>query len=102
MRPTCSTVSSTTKPSCRLRSTLPTRLATRIWFLVLRYLLDEPPQRRIGAQINKGEALHALRGFLFVANEASQSPAGKNSKKLDLDKVSLFDVETERQDPAPL
>ena len=27
----------------------------------LRYLLDEPFQRRIGAQINKGEALHALR-----------------------------------------
>jgi Tn3 transposase DDE domain len=69
MRPTCSTASSTTKPNCRLRSTLPTRLATRIWFLVLRYLLDEPPQRRIGVQINKGEALHALRGFLFVANE---------------------------------
>ena len=36
---------------------------------ILRYLLDEPYQRRIGAQINKGEALHALRGFLFVANE---------------------------------
>jgi Tn3 transposase DDE domain len=36
---------------------------------ILRYLLDEPFQRRIGAQINKGEALHALRGFLFVANE---------------------------------
>jgi rRNA maturation protein Nop10 len=36
---------------------------------ILRYLLDELFQRRIGAQINKGEALHALRGFLFVANE---------------------------------
>ena len=36
---------------------------------ILRYLLDEPFQRRIGAQINKGEALHALRSFLFVANE---------------------------------
>ena len=36
---------------------------------ILRYLLDESFQRRIGAQINKGEALHALRGFLFVANE---------------------------------
>jgi hypothetical protein len=36
---------------------------------ILRYLLDEPFQRRIGAQINKGEVLHALRGFLFVANE---------------------------------
>ena len=167
MRPTCSTASSTTKPNCRLRSTPPTRLATRIWFsvcstcwacsslpacatwetksstgstpafairilaarpghpqapadpwplgryaarggiaqaglgyrfalyrqapvvsaseradaalqeygrlnktiFILRYLLDEAFQRRIGAQINKGEALHALRGFLFVANE---------------------------------
>jgi TnpA family transposase len=36
---------------------------------ILRYLLDEQFQRRIGVQINKGEALHALRGFLFVANE---------------------------------
>jgi TnpA family transposase len=26
---------------------------------ILRYLLDVPFQRRIGAQINKGEALHA-------------------------------------------
>jgi hypothetical protein len=30
-------------------------------------------QRRIGTQINKGEALHALRGFLFVANEGQGS-----------------------------
>ena len=30
---------------------------------ILRYLLDEPYQRRIGAQINKGEALHALVDF---------------------------------------
>ena len=36
---------------------------------ILRYLLTEQVQRRIGAQINKGEALHALRGFLFLANE---------------------------------
>jgi TnpA family transposase len=36
---------------------------------ILRYLLDKPSQRRIGAQINKGEFLHALRGFLFVAYE---------------------------------
>jgi rRNA maturation protein Nop10 len=118
MRPTCSTASSTTKPNCRSRITLPTRLATRILvfslfdlsglqfsprlrlplpslspklqsfrrqnvltralqeygrlnktIFILRYLLDESFQRRIGAQINKGEALHALRGFLFVANE---------------------------------
>ena len=32
-------------------------------------MLTEQVQRRIGAQINKGEALHALRGFLFLANE---------------------------------
>ena len=37
--------------------------------LILRYLLTEQVQRRIGTQINKGEALHALRGFLFLANE---------------------------------
>ena len=37
---------------------------------ILRYLLTEQVQRRIGTQINKGEALHALRGFLFLANEA--------------------------------
>jgi TnpA family transposase len=36
---------------------------------ILRYLLSEQVQRRIGTQINKGEALHALRGFLFLANE---------------------------------
>jgi TnpA family transposase len=36
---------------------------------ILRYLLTEQFQRRIGTQINKGEALHALRGFLFLANE---------------------------------
>jgi TnpA family transposase len=36
---------------------------------ILRYLLTEQVQRRIGAQTNKGEALHALRGFLFLANE---------------------------------
>ena len=41
---------------------------------ILRYLLDESFQRRIGVQINKGEALHALRGFLFVANEGNSPP----------------------------
>ena len=36
---------------------------------ILRYLLSEQVQRRIGTQINKGEALHAFRGFLFLPNE---------------------------------
>jgi TnpA family transposase len=36
---------------------------------ILRYLEDEEFRRRIGAQLNKGEALHALRNFLFLANQ---------------------------------
>jgi TnpA family transposase len=37
---------------------------------ILEYLEDVQFQRRIGVQLNKGEALHALRRFLFsVANE---------------------------------
>jgi TnpA family transposase len=36
---------------------------------VLRYLGSEDYRRRINLQLNKGEALHALRRFLFVANE---------------------------------
>jgi len=35
---------------------------------ILRYLEDEAFRRRIGAQLNKGESLHALRNFLFLAN----------------------------------
>ena len=36
---------------------------------VLRYLGSEPYRRRIGVQLNKGEALHALRRFLFFAHQ---------------------------------
>jgi TnpA family transposase len=36
---------------------------------ILRYLDDESFRRRIGVQLNKGEAIHALRRFLFFANE---------------------------------
>jgi TnpA family transposase len=36
---------------------------------ILRYLQSEEYQRRVGKQINKGEALHALRRFLFFANQ---------------------------------
>jgi TnpA family transposase len=36
---------------------------------ILRYLESEEYRRRINAQLNKGEALHALRRFLFFANE---------------------------------
>jgi TnpA family transposase len=36
---------------------------------ILRYLQSEEHQRRVGRQINKGEALHALRRFIFFANE---------------------------------
>ncbi len=37
---------------------------------VLRYLESEDYRRRINLQLNKGESLHALRGFLFFAEEA--------------------------------
>jgi TnpA family transposase len=36
---------------------------------ILRYLENEPYRRTINRQLNKGEALHALRRFLFFANE---------------------------------
>lgn len=36
---------------------------------ILRYLESEPYRRTIHRQLNKGEALHALRRFLFFANE---------------------------------
>jgi TnpA family transposase len=36
---------------------------------ILRYLQSEEYRRRINAQLNKGEALHALRRVLFFANE---------------------------------
>ena len=58
---------------------------------ILRYLLDEAFQRRMGAQINKGEALHALRSFLFVANE------GKIRRRYDeeqLNQVSCLNLVT--------
>jgi TnpA family transposase len=35
---------------------------------VLRYLRSEAYRQQIGIQLNKGEALHALRRFLFFAN----------------------------------
>jgi len=35
----------------------------------LRWIADESYRRRIGRQINKGEALHALRRYLMFANE---------------------------------
>jgi TnpA family transposase len=36
---------------------------------VLRYLESEEYRRRINSQLNKGESLHALRGWLFFAEE---------------------------------
>lgn len=37
---------------------------------ILRYLSSEDYRREINTQLNKGELLHALRRYLFVANEA--------------------------------
>jgi TnpA family transposase len=36
---------------------------------VLRYIEDDALQRRVGAQLNKTEAIHALRRFLVIAND---------------------------------
>jgi TnpA family transposase len=36
---------------------------------ILKYLQSPEYQKKITAQLNKGEAMHALRNFLFVANE---------------------------------
>ena len=36
---------------------------------ILRYLESQDYRRRINAQLNKGESLHALRDFLFVADK---------------------------------
>jgi TnpA family transposase len=36
---------------------------------ILRYLSSDEYRRQISQQLNKGEALHALRRYLFVANE---------------------------------
>jgi TnpA family transposase len=38
---------------------------------ILRYLEDEGYRRRINAQLNKGEALHALRGLLFFGDSGT-------------------------------
>jgi TnpA family transposase len=38
---------------------------------ILRYLEDEDYRRRINTQLNKGEALHMLREFLFFANKGT-------------------------------
>jgi TnpA family transposase len=38
---------------------------------LLRYLESEDYRRRINAQLNKGETLHALREFLFFANRGT-------------------------------
>ena len=42
------------------------RLAKTLF--ILRYLENEDYRRRINRQLNKGEALHGLREFLFFAN----------------------------------
>jgi TnpA family transposase len=36
---------------------------------ILRYLQSEAYRRKINLQFNKGEALHALRRFIFFANQ---------------------------------
>jgi TnpA family transposase len=54
---------SVTKVSVHLPMHPGNRLAVR------RYLESQDYRRRINAQLNKGESLHALRDFLFVADK---------------------------------
>jgi len=49
---------------------------------LLRYLTDETYRRRIGVQLNKGEKIHALRGYLFTGNR------GRIAKKAAEDQLN--------------
>jgi TnpA family transposase len=49
---------------------------------MVRYLQSPPYRHRINAQLNKGESLHALRQFLFFANE------GKIRQRYEEDQVN--------------
>jgi Tn3 transposase DDE domain len=57
---------------------------------VLAWLVDEELRHRVGRQLNKGEQLHALRRFLFYANEGHvrhRTPEQQTSQALCLSVV---------------
>jgi TnpA family transposase len=49
---------------------------------ILRYIQDEDYRRKINSQLNKGEALHALRRFLFFGGD------GKIRKRMSEDQMN--------------
>ncbi len=58
---------------------------------ILRYLENEDLRRHINTQLNKGEALHALRGFLFFANN---STIRKKQEEAQINQASCLNLLT--------
>lgn len=58
---------------------------------ILHYLESEDLRRHINTQLNKGEALHALRGFLFFANH---STIRKKQEEAQLNQASCLNLLT--------
>ena len=58
---------------------------------LLQYVDDEALRRRIGKQLNKGEAMHALRRFLFLANQGQIRRAAYEEQ---LNQMSCLNVVT--------
>ena len=44
-----------------------------VFHIILRYLEDHALRQRVHAQLNKGEALHQLRKFLFFVRDGAVS-----------------------------
>jgi TnpA family transposase len=57
---------------------------------ILKYISDEGYQRKIGKQLNKGEALHTLRQFLFFLNESKIRIADPEDQQLQADCLNLM------------
>ncbi|MBF0364914.1 MAG: transposase [Oligoflexia bacterium] len=56
---------------------------------ILKYISDERYQRKIGKQLNKGEALHSLRQFIFFLNESKIRIAEPEDQQLQADCLNL-------------
>ena len=57
---------------------------------ILRYLESEAYRRRIDRQLNKGEALHALRQFLFFANGGQIRRREDEDQRVQADCLNLM------------
>ena len=57
---------------------------------ILRYLHDEGHRRRIHAQLNKGETLHALRRQLFFANQGQLRRRSNDDQDIQGESLTLL------------